>query len=408
MTKTLVATPEQPEPNRNKSKKPKLRDGVMKRGSTWSYVIRVKDPETGLSRPRWVGGFATEDGAKAARDEARVKARRGEYIDRNTITVAEYLDEWIEAHAVELKPKTLADYRYILDRYVKPHIGGLRLQAVRSSTITKLYRDLATTGGKNGRPLSSRTVDYVHAVLRKAFRDAVNVDEVLSSSPVEKAKRPRRDIKEPGTVWTTDQLRAFLLFAKDHRLWTFFHVAAYTGARRGELLHLRWPDVDFDGKQLVISGSASFIDGKRVEGTTKSGRKRIVSLDDGTIKVLREQRKIQAADKLKVGTEWRGHSDYVFTTGWGEPVHPDTVSSLFPILIKRYNKANPKNPLPHARLHDLRHIHATTLLIAGVPVHVVAARLGHADPSITLRVYAHVIRAAEASAADVFAQTVGE
>ncbi|MGW4793378.1 tyrosine-type recombinase/integrase [Nonomuraea sp. NPDC004297] len=99
---------------------------------------------------------------------------------------------------------------------------------------------------------------------------------------------------------------------------------------------------------------------------------------------------------------------YVFTTGWGEPVHPDTVSSLFPILTKRYNDAHPDTPLPHARLHDLRHIHATTLLLAGVPVHVVAARLGHADPAITLCVYAHVIRAAETSAADVFAQATGE
>ncbi|MGP3934237.1 tyrosine-type recombinase/integrase [Nonomuraea sp. KM88] len=405
MTKTLAGTPdEQP----RKKKAPKLRDGVMKRGTTWSYVIRVRDPETGESKPKWVSGFATEDDAKAARDEARVKARRGEYVDRNTITVREYLDEWIEAHAVEIKPKTLADYRHMINRYIKPNIGPLRLQAVRASTITKLYRDLMAGGGKNGRPLSSRTVDYVHAILRKAFRDAVNVDELLSSSPVEKAKRPRREIREPGTVWTTDQLKAFLRYARDHRLWPFFHLAAYTGARRGELLHLRWSDVDLDAKELVIRGSASFIDGARVEGTTKSGRKRIVSLDDGTITVLRNQHKMQAADKLKVGPEWRGGGDYVFTTGWGEPVHPDTLSSLFPILIKRYNETYPDHPLPHARLHDLRHIHATTLLLAGVPVHVVAARLGHADPSITLRVYAHVIRAAEASAAEVFAKAIND
>ncbi|MEV6150577.1 tyrosine-type recombinase/integrase [Nonomuraea sp. NPDC052129] len=93
------------------------------------------------------------------------------------------------------------------------------------------------------------------------------------------------------------------------------------------------------------------------------------------------------------------------------PIRPaarSRVSSLFPILIKRNNAQNPNTPLPKARLHDLRHIHATTLLLAGVPVHIVAARLGHADPSITLRVYAHVIRAAEASAADVFAQAINE
>jgi integrase len=100
----------------------------------------------------------------------------------------------------------------------------------------------------------------------------------------------------------------------------------------------------------------------------------------------------------------------VFTTGWGEAIYPDTVTSLMAKLIHAYNQPDqgphPKNQLLHARLHDLRHIHATTLLLSGVPVHVVAARLGHADPAITLRVYAHVIRTAEAAAADIFAQAM--
>ena len=96
----------------------------------------------------------------------------------------------------------------------------------------------------------------------------------------------------------------------------------------------------------------------------------------------------------------RSRYGYVFTTGWGEPIYPDTVTSLMTKLIR----ANQQ--LPHARLHDLRHLHATTLLLSGVPVHVVAARLGHADPAITLRVYAHVIRSAEAAAADIFAEAV--
>src|SRR5215470_3654250 len=133
---------------------PRLRDGVMKRGTTWSYVIRVKDPETGVSKPRWVGGFATEQDAKAARDEARVNARKGQYIDRNSITVAAYLDQWLDAHAVEFKPKTLQDYRHLINRHVRPHIGELRLQAVTPARITKLYRDLITSGGQNCAGLS--------------------------------------------------------------------------------------------------------------------------------------------------------------------------------------------------------------------------------------------------------------
>src|SRR6516165_8878848 len=110
---------------------------------------------------------------KAARDQARVTARTGQLVDRSPITVSSYLDQWIHAHAVEVKPKTLQDYRHLIDRHVKPNIGALRLQAVRPAQITKLYRDLLIAGGRSGAGLSPRTVEYVHAVLRKAFRDAV-------------------------------------------------------------------------------------------------------------------------------------------------------------------------------------------------------------------------------------------
>jgi integrase len=269
---------------------PRLRDGVMKRGTTWSYVIRVKDPETGISKPRWVGGYATEQDAKAARDEARVKARRGEYIDRNRITVAAYMDEWIEAHAMEIKPRTLTDYRACIRLYAVPRIGHLPIQAVRPSTITKLYRDLLTSGGRDGQPLAVATVTHLHAVLRKAFRDAVIVDELIGSNPIDRAKRPRAQAQEPGTVWTIAQLRAFLATAQQHRLFAFFHVAAYTGARRGELLNLRWKDIDLDGKKITITGSTAVIGGERVNGTTKSGRTRVVSIDDETVAVLRSAR----------------------------------------------------------------------------------------------------------------------
>jgi len=153
------------------------------------------------------------------------------------------------------------------------------------------------------------------------------------------------------------------------------------------------------------------IGGERVDGTTKGGRSRTVSIDPGTVQVLRDHRERQVTERLAVGPQWRGDSDdYVFTSTWGEPVHPDTVSSLMPVLINRHNERqrNEKagKQLPAARLHDLRHVHATTLLRAGVPVHVVAARLGHADPSITLRVYAHVIGEQLAEAVAIFARAI--
>ena len=149
--------------------------------------------------------------------------------------------------------------------------------------------------------LSPRTVEYVHAVLRKAFRDAVVVDQLLPSNPVERAKRPRSPVRERGDIWTPGQLRAFLDTAQGHRLFAFFHLAAYTGARRGELLNLRWRDVDLDAAEVRITGSAAVIGGQRIEGTTKSGRSRTVSIDAGTVQVLREHRDRQAADRETVG-----------------------------------------------------------------------------------------------------------
>ncbi|GAB2816508.1 site-specific integrase [Actinocorallia aurea] len=392
----------------------KLRDGVMKRGSTWYYVIRVKDPETGVSKPKWVGGHLTEEDAKEARDEARVSARRGEYVERGAITVGDYLDEWLLAHAMQVKPRTLDDYQRLVRLYIKPRLGGMRLQAVRPMTVTKFYRDLLVSGGRNGGALSKRTVQYVHAVLCRAFKDAVEVDQLITFNPVMRAKKPRHRYAEPGTVWTPAQLRIFLGTARDHRLFAFFHLAAFTGARRGELLNLRWSDLDLDGAVLTVSGSVGVIAGQRVVGTTKSGRRRVVSLDAGTVAVLRAHKERQEAEAATVGEDWKGPKDgHVFATAWGEPIYPDTVTGLMRQLIGRHNQGQieagrPDGELPSAQLHDLRHIHATTLLLAGVPVHIVAARLGHADPAITLRVYAHVIRSAESKAADVFAGEVGD
>ncbi len=185
-------------------------------------------------------------------------------------------------------------------------------------------------------------------------------------------------------------------------------MAAYTGARRGELLYLRWSVLDLDGAEVIFGGSTAVVRGQRIEGTTKGGRSRTISLDRDTVAVLRDHRCQQAEDRLAAGSAWTETGGLVFTTRWGEPLYPDTVTALMTKLINRHNRSAtpPTQPLPHARLHDLRHLHATTLLLAGVPVHIVAARLGHADPAVTLRVYSHVLREHAAGVGDIFAQAV--
>jgi integrase len=135
---------------------------------------------------------------------------------------------------------------------------------------SKLYRELATHGGKDGRPLSASTVAHVHRTLRKALTDAVRVEQVLATNPAERAKLPRARRGEPGTVWTAAQLAAFLGQASTHRLSAFFRLAAYTGGRRGELLALRWPSLGLAAAEVTFSGSTDVIDGERVTDTTKS------------------------------------------------------------------------------------------------------------------------------------------
>lgn len=383
-----------------------VRDGVIKRGKSWSYVIRVVNPDTGLSKPKWVSGFVSEAAAKAARDEARVAARRGEFVDRSGVTVAKYLSDWLDGHALEVKPRTLQGYREILERYVLPRIGRMRLQSVKPVTLTRLYVQLLEGGGKAGRPLSRRTVDYVHATLRKAFGDAVLVGGLIPSNPAERAKRPRRVARPIGDVWDADQLRTFLELMADHPWFALYRLAAYTGARRGELLALRWTDVDWNAPSVRIRASAGMVGTQRLEGTTKSGRERTVSIDPGTVAVLQAHRKSQMQAQAIAGGSWVGEG-HLFANGFGKPICPSAPTQRLSLAVAAFNAAEDGKengvPLPQSRFHDLRHVHATLLLRAGVPVHVVAARLGHADPAVTLRVYAHVIKDHAAEVAGTFA-----
>ncbi|HZD71998.1 MAG TPA: tyrosine-type recombinase/integrase [Actinomycetes bacterium] len=346
----------------------KLRDGVIKRGSTRAYVIRVPDPETGRSRPKWVGGFATEQAAKAARDEARVAARRGEYVDRSALTVREYLTEWLETHEASVKRGSIAGYRADVERYIIPRIGGPRLQSLR---------------------------------------------------PAARAKLPRAPRGEPGIVWTAGQLAAFLQHAASHRLFPFFRLAAYTGARRSELPALEWAALDLDAAEVTLRGPTDVIDGsgwttRRSPGAPASSH----SMRAPSRCCASRRRQLEA--RMKAGPAWH-ETGPVFTAADGQPIFPDTVSLLMGKLIRDYNAPAipgrgrgrphvplppPDVPLPRMRLHDLRHVHATTPLLASVPVHVMANRLDHADPSTTLRVYAHVLREQAAGAAEVFAEAV--
>jgi integrase len=247
-----------------------LKDGVIRRGATWSYVVRVRDPQSGRGRPRWVGGFHSYSEAAAARDDARVAARGGWLGARSQLTVGEYLDNWLSEHTWLITAATKATYRRTIAIYITPRLGALRLQELRPDTVTRFYQDLLEHGSRTGGPLAAVTVESVHIVLRKALEDAVWITQLILVNPAAHALRPRRNRHVDRDLWTPDQLRVFLHTAQRHRLGPYYWLAAYTGARRGELLALRWTDLHPGRAQLSICRSAGYADGARFEGPPRT------------------------------------------------------------------------------------------------------------------------------------------
>lgn len=365
----------------------RVRNGIAFNGKSYSYVLRVPDPVSGGTKPKWVGGFDSERSAKLARDKARVALGNRDYTPPTKLTVGDYLSSWVETKQVS--PTTLERYRSVIKHYLIPKLGSIKLQDLRPLHIQTFYSELSTENGVTGKTLSGRSVQHVGVVLRMALKQAVEVDNLISVNPASRVKLARSVPKTP-TPYTRAELNELLETAKTyktggkpHRLYFFFRLLAYTGARRSELLGLKWED--FDGKAININKTRiATAKGVIVSHRTKGGHnhQRRVTLDLETITQFQEHRKRQLEERMRMGEAWT-ETGYVFVQENGEPLYPNTVSDLYKKLIKRAG-------LRYNRLHDIRHIHATELLRSGEPLHVVAHRLGHRDAMVTATIYAHV------------------
>ncbi len=379
--------------------KNKVKNGIVFTGRSWSYVLRVPDTNTGKTKPQWVGGFDSEKAAKLARDKARVTLSTSNYVSPNKITLGEYLTTWInEVHANQLKASTLERYKRVINRYLIPELGAIKLQDLRPSHVQGLYTSLLTRSTVTGNALSPQTVTLIGAVLKKAIKYAVDVDGLIAVNPVNRVPLP----KGKGTIpkpWSIQELNTFLEVARSHRLFFFFRLSAFTGARRGELLALRWSD--FDGTAITISKNRLMAGNEVIEqNSTKGGTngQRRVPLDRETIELFNVHRVNQLKERMALGENWQ-ETGYVFVQENGLPLYPHTPSDLFKKLL---NKAG----LRPTRLHDQRHLHATELLRLGEPLHVVANRLGHRDAMVTATIYAHVSDQQAETASSTFANAV--
>lgn len=315
--------------------------------------------------------------------------------------LGDYLHEWLERRRSQLRPTTLRCYRQAVDSYVVPHLGDKRLSELDRVLLEEVYADLLEAGGLHGKPLSVRTVRLAHKVLHRALRDAV-VDGLVQRNPSDLAMVPKRDpavveVDDDLQVWTAAQVVRFLELVDDHPLRALWHVAIGTGARRGELLGLRWDDTDLENATITIRRALTNEGGVARLLGTKTSSVRTVSVTASVVDALQRRRDEQDADRAAAGAEFDDADRWglVFTDEIGAPVPPMEVTVEFRRLVRELD-------VPVIRLHDLRHTHASLLLERGVPIKVVSDRLGHSTIAMTMDTYAHTMPAMDRDAAERF------
>lgn len=372
---------------------------------SWSYRIDTTPAGARRRQQESRGGFATKAEATAALVARQESLSAGTYVPGHSLTVGEYLAAWLDALPTDgsVRPSSRESYELAVRRMV-PLIGEYRLQELTASQLKTAYGQLRESGRARGvGGLSAKTVHNTHLVMHRALGDAVD-DRLLARSPAEKSRNGRALITAPGQdemhTWSGDELHTFLQAAAEHRLAPLWRLAAMTGMRRGELAGLKWRDLNLEAATVTVVRQLLKIGGHPtlVPHPKSDAGRRTLDLDPATVEVLRHHRASQARERLAWGPAYQSN-DLVFCREDGTPLHPDTISKAFARVARDAG-------VPIIRLHDVRHTHATLMLAAGTPPHVVSRRLGHASPAFTLARYAHVLPGQQAMAVATVAAMV--
>lgn len=368
---------------------------------TWAFIIDVPGTELDArGRPKRKQtrrrGFSTRKDAQAELTRVLGTLEQQSYVAPQNQTLAEFLEvTWLPAIESTVKPLTFQGYRRALRRHVigRP-IGARKLQQIDGPSLNAHYA-LLLAGDPDHQALSAKTVRNIATVLHRAFRDAMRW-QAIARNPVEASDPPRPDDSIEMRTWTAGQLQQFLEAAREHRHSALWWILGTTGMRRGEALGLRWSDVDLDKGQIKVQRALVTGDGGKQWSSpkTKAGR-RVVSIDEDTVAVLRTHKARQNQEKLALGAGYQD-DDLVTCQEDGQTVSPTRITEQFGRLTRRAG-------LPHIRLHDLRHSFATLALEAGVNPRVVQEALGHSHVSVTLGIYSHVSQNMHASTAALLA-----
>jgi integrase len=331
--------------------------------------------------------------ARAELSRIRHETDRGTFVKPSDIIVNQYLDEYFVGATRGRRESTKISYRDAF-RPVRERLGNRKLQSITKADIENLVDWMLTSGrkrgGKPGTGLGARSVRLTLGRLKAAFEMAVD-EGTLVRNVVKLVTPPEYTPKEHDT-WTKAEVRKFLRIAATTRLHAAWRLSLY-GLRRGEVLGLRWSDMDLKAKTLTVNQARVLVDYKvRIEEPKSHNGKRTLPLDDDLLAALIELRKRQAQESQHAGPayraglgdlDWYAEGDeYLITDELGIPLHPESYSDEFTRMLKRAG-------LPKIRLHDSRHTTLSLLEKAGVPISIISKWAGHYDSAFTMKTYVH-------------------
>ena len=345
------------------------------------------DPVTGKQVFKNVLGKSQAE----VREKLKKALEQNQKIDFNRTgkyTVEQWMEEWFEnVCKIKVRPSSHQTYRGYIDHRIAPNIGKIPLERLSTMDLQKLYRKLMSKGRverieaeHQPKGLSAKTVRNINQVISSAMDFAV-AQKIITENPCKNVSLPKSEHKEMQTI-PADQLQAFLTEAKATGIYEMYYIELATGLRRGELLGLKWQDIDWKNGIIKVRRQVARVDGEIVEAPLKAKNSyRSVSISPQAIEVLKQQ-------KAKI------NGQYVFPSPNGGPISPDSVNNMLKRVLERAG-------IPKVRFHDLRHTAASTMIANGVDLVTTAAELGHANANTTATIYAHQIAIARATAADV-------
>ena len=345
-----------------------------------------RDPVTGKQIFKNVLG-KTQSEVKEKLQKALAQAKKIDFAKTGKYTVTMWMNEWFENVAkIKVRPSSHQTYRGYIDHHIAPNIGNIPLEKLTTMDLQKLYRKLLNKGRvdrveakQQPKGLSAKTVRNINQVISSAMDFAV-AQKIIPENPCKAVALPKVEHKEMQTI-PAEQLQAFLQEAKATGVYEMYYIELATGLRRGELLGLKWTDIDWQNGIIKVRRQVARVDGQIVEAPLKTKNSyRTVTISQQAIEVLKQQKE-------------KTNDEYVFPSPTGGPISPDSVNNMLKRVLARAG-------IPKVRFHDLRHTFATIALQNGVDIKTVSGMLGHFSAGFTLDTYAHVTTAAQKEAAD--------